>query len=546
MKKWEVLDKSKIQSSKLKVQNLLEILLRNRAVKSKKERDEFLNPKLSKVNVHTVGINEKDLKKAVNRIKKAVREKEQVIIFGDYDVDGISGSAILWETLSSIGSKILPYIPHRIEEGYGLSVHGIENLKSQIPDTKLIITVDNGIVANQAVDFANENNIDVIITDHHVPSAKRPNAYSIVHTTKLCGAGVAYMLAQEFKAQNEKLKDGHLELVALATIADLVPLVGPSRTLTKFGLEELRKTKRIGLLELFREAALDKNLIGTYEVGHIIAPRLNAMGRLESAMDSLRLLCTKNPDRAKELAQKLSFTNLQRQNITQKAVFDALAQVKIQKKELSRLLFVSHENYQQGVIGLVAGKLVEHYYLPSIVISKGQIYSKASARSISGFNIIEFIRSASEFLVDAGGHPMAAGFTVETAKIELVQKRLEELALKQVTKKMLTQTLRIDCDLPIDAVTSQLYETIQKLSPFGMGNPIPVFRDRARVEDIRTVGQEGKHLKLRLGGFGAIGFNMGALFSQIKVGKTVDFAYTIDQDSWNGNKRLQLKIKDIK
>lgn len=541
MKKWEILSKFKVQSSGFKVKKLIKILLDNRNIKTKKEIDEFLNPKLKNVTVQSVGIDKDELKKSVKRIKEAIKNKEQIIIFGDYDVDGISGSAILWETFNLLGGKVLPYIPHRIEEGYGLSVKGIENLLLKVPNVKLIITVDNGIVANSAVEFSNERGIDVIITDHHVPSQVKPKAYSIVHTTKLCGAGVAYMLSLEFDS-----KIDHLELVALATIADLVPLIGPSRTLTKFGLEGLRGTQRIGLLELFKEAGIDKDLIGTYEVGHIIAPRLNAMGRLESAMDSLRLLCTRNPDRAKELARKLSSTNMQRQNITQKTVFEAIAQVKVRKTDLSRLIFVADKNYQQGVIGLVAGKLVEQYYLPSIVVSKGELLSRASARSISGFNIIEFIRSASEFLVDAGGHPMAAGFTVETAKIELVQKKLEELALKQVTKKMLNQTLRIDCELPLGSLTNSLYDAIQKLAPFGMGNPIPVFTSKGVIEDMRTVGQDAKHIRLRFSGMDGIWFGTGDRINEFKIGNKMNVAYALDQDVWNGEKRLQLKIKDIK
>lgn len=537
MKKWEILNKSK---SNLKSDDLTKILLQNRGIKTKKEIEEFLAPKLKSVTAQSVGIDKAELKKSAERIKEAIKKGEQIIVYGDYDVDGITGSAILWETLNSQGARVLPYIPHRIDEGYGLSVRGIENLLSKVKDVRLIITVDNGIVASTAVDFANSSGIDVIITDHHALPKELPRAYSIVHTTKLCGAGVAYILSQEFKP-----KIDHLELVALASIADLVPLIGPSRTLTKFGLERLRQTQRIGLLELFREARIDPTLIGTYEVGHMIAPRLNAMGRLESAMDSLRILCTKDLQRAKLLARTLSLTNTTRQNITQKAVFDALSALKVGKVN-GKLIFVAHESYQQGVIGLVAGKLVEEYYLPSIVVSKGDIYSKASARSIHGFNIIEFIRSASELLVDAGGHPMAAGFTVETAKIELVQKKLEELALKQITKKMLTQILRIDCRLSVQSISNSLYDAIQKLAPFGMGNPTPVFTDKAVIEDLITVGQDNKHLKLKIAGLNAIGFNMGALASKIKVGKPLEFVYTIDQDSWNGNKRLQLKIRDIK
>ena len=543
MKKWEVLGRLKA-GSKFKVQNVIELLLQNRNIKTQKEIKEFLSLSLKNITVQNSGINKKELKKSLDRIKKAIKHNEQIIVFGDYDVDGICGSAILWETLNTSGAKVLPYIPNRVEEGYGLSVKGISNLKLQIPNTKLIITVDNGIVANEPVEFAKKQGIDVIITDHHVPSKKIPQAFSIVHTTKLCGAAVAWMLSREFKT-----KIDHLELVALATVADLVPLTAQNRTIVKFGIEKLQSTKRIGLLELYKLAGLDKNSLGTYEIGHVIAPRLNAMGRLESAMDSLRLICTKNPKRAEELAFKLNNTNFQRRSVTDEAVAHALNTLKVGKVN-GKLIFVAHESYQQGVIGLVAGKLVEQYYLPSIVISKGELLSRASARSISGFNIIEFIRLASEFLVDAGGHPMAAGFTVETAKIELLKKRLEELAFKQVTKKLLDQTLRIDCELPAEFINDQLYEAVQKLSPFGMANPMPVFASKVRIESLKAVGNGARHIKFRFTDgtnfFDGIWFGTGDRIAEFKVGDRVEVAYVIDQDSWNGNKRLQLKIKDIK
>src|SRR5581483_8136073 len=232
-KKWEVL-------SEKKTENITQILLKNRGITSKKDTEEFLNPKLEDVTIQSVGVNKVQLKKAVDRIKKAIKDKEEVVIFGDYDVDGICGTAILWETLYSLSKNVHPYIPHRIDEGYGLSIAGISNVNVQIPNVKLIITVDNGIVANEAVEYANKLGIDVIITDHHVPSKKLPNAFEVVHTTKLCGTGVAYILSEEFKKNTE-----HLSLVALATIADLVPLVGSNRTLLKFGLEQLKKTKRV-------------------------------------------------------------------------------------------------------------------------------------------------------------------------------------------------------------------------------------------------------------------------------------------------------------
>ncbi|MEK7450682.1 MAG: single-stranded-DNA-specific exonuclease RecJ [Patescibacteria group bacterium] len=576
MKKWKILNK-------LRTGDIAKVLLENRGIKTRKEVEEFLNPKLDKVTAESVGINKRELQKAINRIKTAIKNKEEIVVFGDYDVDGICGTAILWERLNGLGAEVMPYIPHRIDEGYGLSSKGISNVKLQISNVKLIITVDNGIVANEAVKFANDQGIDVIITDHHVPAKVLPKALAIVHTTKLCGTGVAYLLAQSLlsvlspqlsdkgqsvfdqsvptnrqqinqnpKTENrEPITDSHLELVALATVADLVPLVGANRTLLKFGLEKLKKTKRIGLLELFKEAELDPAKIDVYAIGHIIAPRLNAMGRLEYAMDSLRLVCAKNKDKAKALALKLGSTNRERQQVTIETSEQAILSVRKEKK--GKLLFVANEKYQQGVIGLVAGKLVEEFYKPAIVISKGEKFSKASARSVSGFNIIEFIRKSSDLLVDAGGHPMAAGFTVETAKLVVLEKRLRELGEKDIDINSLTRTLKIDCELPLTFVMSELYDSIQKLSPFGMGNPEPTFLSKnVIIEDMRLVGMEGKHLKLVVSSqkldvkFDAIAFGMGERAGEIKIGDKMDIAYTISQDEWNGNKRLQLKIKDLK
>jgi len=556
MKKWEIL-------SKKRTGEVIKRLLENRGIKTKKEIEEFLNPKLNAVTIEKVGIDKKQLKKALARIKIAIKNKEQIVIFGDYDVDGITGTAILWETLNSMGAKAMPYIPHRIDEGYGLSIAGINNvilnlfqdpkktkISKRIRDDKkkgLIITVDNGIVANTAVDFANKQRIDVIITDHHVRPKKLPNALTIVHTIKLCGAGVAWIVAQELKKNIT-----HLELVALAVVADLVPLKGANRTLLKFGLEELRKTKRVGLLELLKEARLAKEFLGVYEIGHMIAPRLNAMGRLEYAMDSLRLICTTNPKRAVNLARLLGNTNKERQDITLQTVLHAVEKVKNQKSKLKKLLFIVHESYEQGVIGLVAGKLVEEFYKPAIVVSKGEKFSKASARSISGFNMIDFIRSASEFLVDVGGHPMAAGFTVETAKLPLLQKTLEDKAELLLNKDLLTRNLKIDCELSLSSININLYESLQKLSPFGMGNPEPTFlSSNVIVEDARLVGNESKHLKLSVSNkktgirFEGIGFGLGEN-AKIHVGDKIDIVYTIDENEWNGEKRLQLKIKDFK
>lgn len=588
MKKWLI-------ESELKNQDLLKILLKNRGIMTKVEVEEFLNPKLSEVTTQSVKIDKQQLKKALLRIKTAIKNKEKIIVFGDYDVDGICGTAILWETLNSLGANAMPYIPSRFEEGYGLSEIGIKNLL-QKGKVDLIITVDNGIVANTAVEFAKKKVIDVIITDHHVPSKNLPKALAIVHTTLLCGTGVAWLLSKEInkvinrqsrfsddarkvyprnskqpRSLNENLSsklvnkdltvfdspqselshsDLHLELVALATIADLVPLTGANRILVYFGLKALRRTKRVGLLALINKTGIIKEEIGTYEIGHMLAPRLNAMGRLASAMDSLRLICTSDKKKAENFAELLNQTNLERQKFTQEAL--SHAKNKLQKDGLKSLIFIADESYQQGIVGLVAGRMVEEFYLPSIILSKGEKYSKASARSIKGFNMVEFLRSASDLLVDIGGHPMAAGFTVETTKIELLEKRLYASAQKLLTKETLERILRIDCKLDSQLINSETYSLIQQLSPFGMANPEPTFLTKDLIiQDIRIVGKDGKHLKLRFRTKNSGVFINGIAFgigedSKLKIGDKVDVVYTLSENNWGNRQSIELKIKDVK
>lgn len=552
MKKWETIGKLKIKNLGFKNDDLIDLLLENRGITTKKDRETFLHPQLANVTPENVGIDAKQLQRVLKRIQKAIDAKEQIVVFGDYDVDGITGSAILWETLNALGAKVMPYIPHRVDEGYGLSIKGISNVQVQIPDIKLIITTDNGIVAHEAVTFANEQGIDVIITDHHTADAKLPDAYAIVHTTKLCGAGVAYLLAQQLKVQSEKFKveeERHLELATLGTVADMVPLTGANRAIVRHGLSKLSNSKRFGLQALYKQAGIQKEIFTPYEIGYIIGPRLNASGRVESAMDSLRLLCTTNRERAEELAAKLELVNKERQQMLKESKEHAIAKVKSQKSKVKNLLFVAHESYAPGIIGLVAGKLVEEFYRPAIVVSIAEEYSKASVRSVSGFNIIEFLRLHVDHFVNVGGHPMAAGFTVETTKITALQEALEKKAEELLTDDLLIRTVKIDCELPFSAITKELYEGIQQLAPFGMGNPEPIFATRGvTVEDIRIMGKEGTHLRLQLRQgaalLEAVGFGMGALAADIHQGDTIDVAYTIDENTWNGNTKLQLKIKD--
>ncbi|HYK08145.1 MAG TPA: single-stranded-DNA-specific exonuclease RecJ [Candidatus Eisenbacteria bacterium] len=577
--KWEVFNKLKNKNEKVKIEDILHILMENRGLTTKKQQETFLHSDIALVTPDSIGLDKKNLAKALKRVQDAIQKKEQIVVFGDYDVDGIAGTAILWETLHALGANVTPFIPDRVGEGYGLSIPAVERVLVQDPDTKLIITVDNGIVANEAVDFANSQGIDVILTDHHTLGPKVPKAYAIVHSTALCGTGVAWVFSQEvlnpksqipneYKIQNTKYEilGDHLALVALATVADLVPLTNGNRILLTEGLKILHSTKRPGIVAMCEEAGVSQKEIGVYQIGHMLAPRLNAMGRIASAMDSLRLLCTKDSMRAKALAEKLGITNKERQLVTQSITEHAIESVRGQGESVKELLFIGHESYEEGVIGLVAGKLVEEFYRPSIVLSIGEKKSKASARSIKGFNIIEFIRTAEHLLINAGGHPMAAGFSIETSKIGELEKFFADSV--QLTDDMLEKSLRIDFELPLEMVTQQVYDQLQQLQPFGMGNPEPTFMSTAQILSVKQVGKEKNHLSLQLQSLSSssersesrsqfstssnknalpgIAFGLGEMSKDLKPGQQVDIVYTIDENVWNDRKTLQLKIKDIK
>lgn len=501
--------------------DIIKTLLKNRGLTTKKEIAEFLKPPQPEFTLNS--------KKAVTRILTAIKGKEPIVVYGDYDADGICATAIMWEALDSLKAKVLPFIPQREKEGYGLSKEGIDNLS----DCKLLITVDNGIAAFDAVEYAKKKGIDVIILDHHEKPKKLPKAYALIHTEKLCASGIAYFFAKDLGAKPA------LELAAIATITDLMPLLGTNRSLVKYGLEALNKTTRPGLKALFTVAGIEK--VGTYEVGFMIGPRLNASGRIENALTALRLLCTENLIRAQELAELLNRTNKERQTLLEEQTLHALS-VAVPSENI---IVIDHTSYHQGVIGLIAGKLTEKYYLPAIVIAKADGISKGSARSISGFNIIEAIRAHEDILINAGGHPMAAGFTIETTKISEFKTQISKLAAKEITPEMLSRTLRVDCELPLEAVNLDLYNSIADFAPFGMGNPEPVFAGLGKIQSLRLVGTDGKHLKLVISGLDAIAFGQGHNLASLKVGDSVKIAYLLSLNIWNGSQSLQLKVKDI-
>lgn len=545
MKKWKILNDSKFSS----ISEIVSALLKNREI-SEPEVKSFLAPQLENVTFTSVEVDISQVKKTIDRIKLAISKNEGIVIYGDYDVDGICGTAILWETIYSFYKNVYPYIPHRVDEGYGLSEKGIKNLESEIKNLGLIITVDNGIVANKSVEYANSKGIDVIISDHHVKGEDLPKAFSFIHTTKLCGTSVAYLLAQEIISSFSLPElNNHLELVALATVADLVPLTNENRILLTLGLKDLKKTKRPGLIELFLEAGIKKNEVDVYHIGHIIAPRLNATGRISHAMDALRLICTTDPIRAKTLAGILGKTNKERQVMTFDSAANAIEQARGDGVEADGLIMISDESYDQGVIGLIASKLVEEFYRPSIAVSVGRDISKGSARSIPGVNIIELIRSIPEYLKEAGGHPMAAGFSIETKNLEKFKEALVKKANENISEELFEKVLKVDMELDFHLLTLELYKEIEKLAPFGMGNPSPVFMTKAvTIASLNPVGKNKEHMQIMFEK--DANFLKGIMFRcdpelKLEVGKVVHIAYSMDKNEWQDKVSIQLKVRDI-
>lgn len=506
--KWKILPK--------KSDDLVKQLLINRGI-AEKEKERFFHPKITDFEKE---LQIPGIKKAQERILKAIKNNELIVIFGDYDVDGICASAILYKGFTLLSAKALPYIPHREKEGYGLSRLGLEFAKNS--GASVVITVDCGISAVKQAEFAKELGLDLIITDHHLLPDHLPVALSIVHSTKMCGAAVAWCLIKEMIKKD--LSYELLQFVALATVCDLIPLVGLGRAYVAEGLKVINKTTNLGLLALTAESGIVLGNISSFEIGYIIGPRLNAIGRLEHAIDALRLLCTKDSTKAKTLAKLLCQTNSTRQTMTTLAIEQARVLVDSKKK----IHVLASLEWSVGIIGLIAGKIAEEYYRPTIAISVGETISKGSARSIDGINIVEMIRKHKDLLIDVGGHPGAAGFSIESKHIEIFKKKLEENAdnLPDIEK-----ILEIDARVSTRQLNKKLVTDLQKFEPFGFGNPRPIFATNGiQISDIRTVGN-GKHLKFKVadperseGPVDAIAFGMGDLQQLLQNNQEIDLA----------------------
>lgn len=498
-----------------------------------------------------------NLESAVLQVREAINQNQKIIVFGDYDVDGLCATTILWETLHELGADAIPYIPHREKEGYGLSRTALNHvIETYHPD--LIITVDNGISAASEIDYAISQGIEIIVTDHHALPQNLPQT-TIIHDHHVCGAFVAWKLACALKNTpgthlvpgniadiDPKLRE-KLGLVALGTICDIIPLTPENKSAVKHGLVELRHTSRPGIRALCEIANISQSQISTYHLGFTLGPRLNAQGRLDSAMNALRLLCTTNSTRAYQLAASINNLNTQRQDLTKELATQA---EQLAQASTANLLFVGHQSWNPGVIGLIASHLVKTYYKPAIVWGASEDHPqalKASARSIEGFNIIEAIRKYQHLLLHHGGHPMAAGFSVQQTMLSEFRQQIITYAQDQLSADLLIPKLYIDTLLPPHLINLDTYQALTQLSPFGTAFPEPIFGiEKISYSDKKIVGQ--KHLKLTLQTptqeLEAIGFGLAERYTSLK--NQLYIAFHLDQNTWNNQASVQMKLVDIK
>ena len=496
-----------------------------------------------------------DVHQAVARIYQALLSGENIAIYGDFDADGITGTALLVQGLSTLGGKVIPYIPHRLTEGYGLKTAALENLHRQ--GISLVITVDCGITALAEVKRARRLGLDIVITDHHTPLPEMPPAIAIINPkradssypfSELTGAGVALKLLQAlFQGIGKEEQLGELmDLVALGTVADMAPLSGENRYLVKQGVKLINASPRLGIREIISQAGLSTGTLDAESISWIIAPRLNAAGRLAHAMTSYKLLMTNTPQEARGLAIWLEQKNAERQRLTTKVLAKAREQILAQG--ISPLLIASDKDYPVGIAGLVANRLAEEFYRPAIVVRTGEKISSGSCRSIPEFNIILALNQCSSLLSQFGGHSQAAGFILPTQNLARLKQHLSQLATTQLDGVDLHPQLDIDAEVTLPELSGDTFNAIQQLAPFGRGNPAPTFLSRrAEVVDCQTMGGNGEHLRLKLkqGGviWDAVGFRLGNYLAE--VSSHLDIVYNLEIDRWGGKERLRLNILDF-
>ena len=546
-------------SERLKVSNITASLLVSRGIKTFEGAKTFFRPSLD--DLHDPFLM-KDMDNAVIRILDAVKKEEKILIYGDYDVDGTSSVALVCKFLrTNTKNQIGTYIPDRYDEGYGISFKSIDYALDN--DFTLIIALDCGIKAIDKVDYANKNNIDYIICDHHKPAETIPAAVAVLNPLRedcnypfkfLCGCGIGFKLIQALSARQEQWEsnvENYLDLVAVAIGADMVPLVGENRTLCHFGLKIINSSPTTGLKAIIR--GVNKPEITLGEVSFYIAPRINSAGRIKHGNNAVELLLEDNFDNAISFSKEIDEFNIQRRGLDKLITNEALEQIEENEEQRDFTTVVFKEDWHKGVIGIVASRLIEKYYRPTLVFTKSNDVLAASARSVKGFDVYNAIESCKEHLIQFGGHKYAAGLTLKPESYFAFKQSFEEYVKTTIDKKLLTPIINVNEKIKLTDITPKFYRILKQFAPFGPANKQPVFYSDNLLDTgyCKTVGEDDKHLKLSLSQansevFKSIGFGLGDKLSLIENKTQFKAVFNIDENNWNGIKSIQLKLLDIK
>jgi single-stranded-DNA-specific exonuclease len=496
-----------------------------------------------------------DISRAVSRVYKAVLAREKIAVYGDFDVDGVTAIVILVEGLSRLGAEVISYIPDRVNEGHGLKISALEKLHAQ--GANLVITVDCGVTDLAEVKRAREMGMDMIITDHHIPLGSLPRAIAVVDPKRkdsaypypdLAGAGVAFKFLQALfhKDSREQWLARLLDLVVLATVTDLVTLVGENRYLVKGGLIELNNSSRVGIREMVKLAGLKPGELDAEDISWVLGPRLNAAGRMNNASSSYQLLTTQSREEARLLALELEKRNAERQKLTNEVL--SRAREKLAAKLHLPVLIDGDESYAVGVIGLVAGKLADEFYKPAIIINLGPELCQGSCRSIPEFDVVAALEECHNLLTSFGGHPLAAGFTVTRQNLAQLEERITRLATDHLGHLDLRPEIVIDAELALSALAGDTFSLMQKLSPFGRGNPQPTFLTRqVEVIECRNFGNQGEWLRLKLkqGNVTWQAVDFESQGKQKEIPSHIDIVYSLEKSRWSGEEVLSLNLRDF-
>lgn len=545
-------------SKALKVEHYIAFLLVQRGIRTFEEAQSFFRPRLDEL--HDPFLM-KDMHKAVTRIEKAIKSEENIMIYGDYDVDGTTSVALLFSFLKSFYPNVSTYIPDRYDEGYGISYKGIDFAHDN--SFSLIIALDCGIKAIDKVAYASEKNIDFIICDHHRPSKEIPKAVAVLDPKRedcpypykeLCGCGVGFKLIQavagKYGIQTENLLP-YLDLVATAIGADIVPITGENRILAYYGLKVINNNPRMGFQAILKQ--IKKQTLTITDVVFILAPRINAAGRMKHGIHAVELFTETNLEKAEQFASEIERFNIDRRDADKRITDEALNQIIENKEEDKMTTVVYHENWHKGVIGIVASRLTETYYRPTLVFTKSGEMLAASARSVKGFDVYNALESCSEYIEQFGGHKYAAGLTLHENNFENFKAEFERVVSETIEPSLLSPEILIDTEINLKDITPKFYRILKQFAPFGPGNMTPVFMTQNLIDNGwgKCVGEDKSHLRVVVNqgnsiSYTGIGFGMAKKQEIACTGKPFKAAYCIDENEWQGNVSLQLRLKDIR